>query len=64
MVNDCIGISPLPKKMIESELFSGKLEVINASWIPRDLHFTASYSKSPYNGLIDKAIEIAVLAAK
>ncbi|ACA86014.1 LysR family transcriptional regulator [Shewanella woodyi] len=64
MVTDGIGVSPLPKQMINTELANGKLEIVDTNWVPNNLHFTASYPKSPYNGLIKKAIELALAVGK
>lgn len=64
LVLDGMGISALPMDLVQNDLDSGLLHVINTSWCPSDLTFTASYPITPHKPELLPMIALAQSVAK
>jgi len=66
LVIEGVGISALPAAVVEDDLDAGTLQIIQTSWHPSDLTFTASYPMSPprpeFLPLIELAKSVASLS--
>lgn len=58
-----VGISALPKTMVQQGIDNGQVKQIDVTWSPSALNFTASYPISPYNSLVDEAARLALQCA-
>jgi len=63
MTLDGLGIAMLPTSMIREELENGRLRIIKSNWRPTSLVFTASFSREPFNPVVEKMAELAVKIA-
>ncbi|MBE7637205.1 LysR family transcriptional regulator [Sneathiella sp. P13V-1] len=63
MTLDGLGIAMLPTTMVEEEIAKGRLKVIESNWQPSNLEFTASYSREPFNPIVEKMAELAITTA-
>ncbi|MEH6823231.1 MAG: LysR family transcriptional regulator [Motiliproteus sp.] len=61
---DGVGISTLPRVMIAKELAAGSLKEVQATWVPSELDFTASYAMQSSSALLEPVAELAVQVAK
>jgi DNA-binding transcriptional LysR family regulator len=59
LVLDGMGISALPVGLIQNDLESGEIQIINTNWHPSDLTFTASYPISPHRPELLPMINLA-----
>jgi DNA-binding transcriptional LysR family regulator len=59
-----MGISALPMDLVQDDLNTGLLHVIDTEWCPSDLTFTASYPITPHKPELLPMIELAKSVAK
>ncbi len=59
LVLDGMGISALPADLIQDDIDNGLMQVINTSWHPSDLTFTASYPMTPHKPELLPMIDLA-----
>lgn len=58
-----VGISALPKTMVQQGIDNDQVKQIEVTWSPSALNFTASYPISPYNLLLEDAAKLALQCA-
>ncbi|GAL30748.1 Cyn operon transcriptional activator [Vibrio variabilis] len=56
MVENGVGVGSLPREVIEPQLQTGALQIIDAEWSPSPLKFTVSYLPSPDNILVEATV--------
>lgn len=59
LVLDGMAISTLPLDLVQDDIDSGLMHIINTSWHPSDLTFTASYPMTPHKPELLPMIELA-----
>lgn len=62
MVLEGLGVALLPKRLVNAEIASGNLQIINANWLPEPLSFYARYAQNRSARYVEKAAQIAKVA--
>ena len=67
LVENGVGIASLPKEVVQEQLESGELVIIEAEWNPKPLYFTVTYLNASERirsqQLLEQAVELALQAA-
>lgn len=63
LVVDGVGVSALPRVLVQADLDAGLLESIDTRWHPSDLSFTVSHPMSPHRPELLPLIELAKTVA-
>lgn len=63
MAVDSLGIATLPLQIVQPQIRSGKLVVLNCDWGPSPLSFTASYISQPPRQPVEQAAVLATEVA-
>ena len=59
LVVDGGGIAAMPEKVMRQDIKDGKIQILDLSWHPSDLVFTASFTMSPPKPQLRTVVEIA-----
>jgi len=59
LVLEGVGIAALPVQIVEADIKQQSLHVLNATWLPSQLAFTASYTMNPYKPELQAIILLA-----
>jgi DNA-binding transcriptional LysR family regulator len=59
LVVDGGGIAAMPEEVVKQDILDGKMQVLDLSWSPSDLVFTASYTMSPHKPQLRTVIDLA-----
>lgn len=60
MTIDGLGIGMLPIEMIYDDVAKGDLRMVESTWYPSGLDFTASFPRDPFNPIAEKMAMLAV----